>query len=46
MYDAVVQQMAPRIVRQDISAHVHRSDVCGQSGYNARIAGHVAKGKE
>ena len=38
MYDAVVQQMAHCVVRQDISAHVHHSDVSGQSGCNARIS--------
>ena len=38
MYDVVVQQIEHRVVRQDISAQVHHSDVSGQSGYNARIA--------
>ena len=38
MYDAVVQQIAHRVVRQNRSAHAHHSDVSGQSGYCARIA--------
>ena len=38
MYGAVVQQVAHRAVRQDTFAHVHHSDVCGQSGYDARDA--------
>ena len=38
MYDAVVQQIAHRVVRQALSAHMHHSDVHGQSGYDARIA--------
>ena len=38
MYDVVVPQIEHRVVHQDISAHMHHSDVCGQSGYNARIA--------
>ena len=42
MYDAVVQHIAHRVVRQDISAQVHYSDVSGQSGYNARTA-HVTQ---
>ena len=41
MYDALVQQNAHRVVRQDISAQVHHSDVCGHSGYHARIARHA-----
>ena len=40
MYDAVVQQLAHRVVRQHLYtfAHVHHSDVGGQSGYDTRIA--------
>ena len=38
MYDAVVQQVAHRVVRHDMSAGVHHSDGSGQSGFNARIA--------
>ena len=36
MYDAVAHQIAHRVVRQDISAHVHHADVRGQSG-NIRL---------
>ena len=38
MYDAVVQQIALCVVRQDFSAQVHHSDVSGQSGFNSRMA--------
>ena len=38
MYDAFVQQNTHLGVRPDTSAHVHSSDVSGQSGYNAGIA--------
>ena len=38
MYVAGVQQIAHCVVRQNISAQVHHSDVCGQSGYKVRIA--------
>ena len=38
MYDAVAQEIAHRVVRQDRSAQVHHSDVSGQSGYHARKA--------
>ena len=40
MYDAVVQQIARRAVRQDASAHVHHCGhkLSGQSGYGAKIA--------
>ena len=38
-YDAVVQQIVHRVVRQqNTSAHVHHSNESGQSGYDARIA--------
>ena len=33
MYDAAVRQIAHRVVRQDIPAHVHHSDVSGQPGF-------------
>ena len=33
-----MQQIALCVVRQDISAQVHHSDVSGQSGYNSRMA--------
>ena len=38
MQDAVVQQLAHPVVRQDVAAHEHHSDVSGQSVYNARTA--------
>ena len=38
MHDAVVQHVAHRVARQDMSARVHHWDVGGQSGYNARMA--------
>ena len=38
MYDAGVQQIAHCVVRQNISAQVHHSDVCGQSGFQVRVA--------
>ena len=38
MYDAAVQQIAQRVVRQDMSAQEHHSDVSGQSGSIARWA--------
>ena len=38
MYDTVVQKMAHRVVRRDMSAQVRHSDVSGQSGYHARLA--------
>ena len=38
MYDAVVQQIAHRVVPQDLSAHMHHSDVHGESGDDARTA--------
>ena len=38
MDDAVVQHIAHRVARQDISAYVHHPDVSGQSGSDARMA--------
>ena len=39
MYDAVLQQIAVCVVRQDISAQVHHSDVSGRSCFYSRVAG-------
>ena len=47
MHDVVVQQIAHRVVLQDISAQVYHSDVRGHSGYHASIAReHVEKARK
>ena len=45
MYDAAVQHIAQRVEGQDISAHVHHSDVSGQSGYHARVSRSTVSGR-